>query len=103
MVFLCQRLFSPNRNSSRRGKRRRASGNFGTSSDGSDALEPSDGILSGSVATGRIGGDWIDTRRSRGLIRDTWNDPVVLLGSGSLKTVAAIESNRAKIRKILTS
>ena len=38
------------------------------------------------------------------MVRDTWNDPVVLLGCGSLKKVAAaIESHRAKIRKILTS
>ena len=43
------------------------------------------------VALPSIGGDWIDTRRSLGLVRDTWNDPVVLLGCGSLKKVAAID------------
>ena len=53
-------------------------------------LEPSHFILSGSSD------DWIDTRRSLGLVRDTENDPVALLGCGSLKKVA-------KIRKILTS
>ena len=39
-----------------------------------------------------IKGDWIDTRRSLGLVRDTGNDLVVLLGCGSLKKVAAMES-----------
>ena len=66
-----------------------ALGKFGTSREVC-ALEPSHFILSGSSD------DWIDTRRSLGLVRDTWNDPVALLGCGSLKKVG-------KIRKILTS
>ena len=55
--------------------------NFGTSSDESildkvDALEPSSGILSGS--SDRVS-------EAIGLVRDTWNDSLVLLGCGSLK------------------